>query len=134
MPKTTIPEKWLQQATNHLTSRFEILPPTSSVGAEDNEREIKSRAQRDSNPRPTAPQAAILSKLNYGPTVHLTITRCRRRLLGRRHRNSNISFFYIPQLKPRCTCGHIQRDTPTYIQLACSLDSGISINALFKRP
>jgi hypothetical protein len=25
------------------------------------------RAQRDLNPRPTAPQAAILSKLNYGP-------------------------------------------------------------------
>ena len=25
------------------------------------------RAQRDSNPRPAAPQAAILSKLNYGP-------------------------------------------------------------------
>ena len=25
------------------------------------------RAQRDSNPRPTASQAAILSKLNYGP-------------------------------------------------------------------
>jgi hypothetical protein len=24
-------------------------------------------AQRDSNPRPTAPQAAILSKLNYEP-------------------------------------------------------------------
>lgn len=24
------------------------------------------RAQRDLNPRPTAPQAAILSKLNYG--------------------------------------------------------------------
>ena len=25
------------------------------------------RVQRDSNPRPAAPQAAILSKLNYGP-------------------------------------------------------------------
>ena len=29
----------------------------------------KQRAQRDSNPRPTAPQAAILSKLNYGPCI-----------------------------------------------------------------
>jgi hypothetical protein len=29
------------------------------------------RAQRDSNPRPTAPQAAILSKLNYGPSISL---------------------------------------------------------------
>jgi hypothetical protein len=28
-----------------------------------------TRAQRDLNPRPTAPQAAILSKLNYGPTL-----------------------------------------------------------------
>ena len=28
---------------------------------------IQSWAQRDSNPRPTAPQAAILSKLNYEP-------------------------------------------------------------------
>ena len=27
------------------------------------------RAQRDSNPRPTASQAAILSKLNYGPNI-----------------------------------------------------------------
>ena len=27
----------------------------------------RARAQRDSNPRPTASQAAILSKLNYGP-------------------------------------------------------------------
>ena len=27
------------------------------------------RAQRDSNPRPAAPQAAILSKLNYEPQV-----------------------------------------------------------------
>jgi hypothetical protein len=27
MPKMTIPEKWLQQATNHYTSRFEIPPP-----------------------------------------------------------------------------------------------------------
>ena len=26
------------------------------------------RAQRDLNPRPTAPQAVILSKLNYEPT------------------------------------------------------------------
>src|SRR5918912_272849 len=30
------------------------------------------RAQRDLNPRPTAPQAAILSKLNYGPTLYLS--------------------------------------------------------------
>ena len=30
-------------------------------------------AQRDSNPRPTAPQAAILSKLNYEPLVHANI-------------------------------------------------------------
>ena len=28
------------------------------------------RAQRDLNPRPTAPQAAILSKLNYGPKAY----------------------------------------------------------------
>jgi hypothetical protein len=28
---------------------------------------ITSRVQRDLNPRPTAPQAVILSKLNYGP-------------------------------------------------------------------
>lgn len=28
---------------------------------------IGQRAQRDSNPRPTASQAAILSKLNYEP-------------------------------------------------------------------
>ncbi len=28
---------------------------------------ILNWAQRDSNPRPTAPQAAILSKLNYEP-------------------------------------------------------------------
>ena len=29
---------------------------------------ILQRAQRDLNPRPTAPQAVILSKLNYEPT------------------------------------------------------------------
>jgi hypothetical protein len=29
------------------------------------------RAQRDSNPRPTAPQAAILSKLNYEPFAQI---------------------------------------------------------------
>ena len=29
----------------------------------------EKRAQRDSNPRPTASQAAILSKLNYGPST-----------------------------------------------------------------
>jgi hypothetical protein len=28
---------------------------------------IAYRVQRDLNPRPTAPQAVILSKLNYGP-------------------------------------------------------------------
>ena len=33
-----------------------------------NNHEIE-RAQRDSNPRPTASQAAILSKLNYGPNI-----------------------------------------------------------------
>jgi hypothetical protein len=51
MPKTTIPEKWLRHASNyHLGMRFEIIPPTLSVGAiEDNERERKlMRAQRDS--------------------------------------------------------------------------------------
>ena len=31
------------------------------------------RAQRDLNPRPTAPQAAILSKLNYGPMLCLSV-------------------------------------------------------------
>jgi hypothetical protein len=31
------------------------------------------RAQRDSNPRPAAPQAAILSKLNYGPPAMLRV-------------------------------------------------------------
>ena len=30
---------------------------------------ISVRVQRDLNPRPTAPQAAILSKLNYGPKL-----------------------------------------------------------------
>jgi hypothetical protein len=50
LPKTTIPEKWFRYPTNYQTSRFEIIPPTSSAGAiEDNEREeIAERAQRDS--------------------------------------------------------------------------------------
>jgi hypothetical protein len=30
-------------------------------------------AQRDSNPRPTAPQAAILSKLNYEPDYPIDV-------------------------------------------------------------
>ena len=34
-----------------------------------NHESITVRAQRDSNPRPAAPQAAILSKLNYEPPV-----------------------------------------------------------------
>ena len=45
MPKTTIPEKWLQPPNNHLTSRFEIPP---AIAGANNEIETNSRAQRDS--------------------------------------------------------------------------------------
>src|SRR4026209_783605 len=37
-------------------------------------RTFLARAQRDLNPRPTAPQAAILSKLNYEPTYRYLAT------------------------------------------------------------
>jgi hypothetical protein len=56
-------------------------------------------------------------------------------------RNSNNSFFYIPQLKPRCTHAeahavthtHIDAETHnTYMQLAGFFNGSISINALLK--
>ena len=57
---------------------------------------------------------------------------------GNDSRNSNISFFYIPQLKPRCTRRHTQthryRETYIYVHLARFFNSRISINALFKWP
>jgi hypothetical protein len=50
MPKTTIPEKLLNRSTNHLTSRFEIIPSDmADTNNNTDERElIIERAQRDS--------------------------------------------------------------------------------------
>jgi hypothetical protein len=53
MPKTTIPEKWLKPPNNYLTSRFEILPPTTIGASSYNERERKRRTQRDSAEKPS---------------------------------------------------------------------------------
>jgi hypothetical protein len=75
MPSTNkgvVPEKLFGRQDNYYLSRFEVLPPTV-VRANETE-EMSRRAQRDSNPRPTAPQAAILSKLNYGPSVFLSLS------------------------------------------------------------
>jgi hypothetical protein len=75
MPSTNkgvVPEKLFGRQDNYYLSRFEVLLPTL-VRANETE-EMSRRAQRDSNPRPTAPQAAILSKLNYGPSISLTTT------------------------------------------------------------
>ena len=76
MPIATIPVKLLNRTSDYLTSRFELLPPTTATIADAvNETEERNgRTQRDSNPRPTAPQAAILSKLNYGPSVFLSLS------------------------------------------------------------
>lgn len=67
---------------------------------------MKRRAQRDSNPRPTAPQAAILSKLNYGPSTTYFLFNKYMQLLALRMlgliRKSNSPFLHKPQLKPRC--------------------------------
>jgi hypothetical protein len=77
---------------------------------------LKRRTQRDSNPRPTAPQAAILSKLNYGPSISFSLSNNYVADYDHDSRKSNVSFFYIPQLKPRCGYSETFRNRDTYSQ------------------
>jgi hypothetical protein len=70
--KRVVREKLTNDVLHRFHSRFELPPAIADAINETEER--NERTQRDSNPRPTAPQAAILSKLNYGPNIFLSLS------------------------------------------------------------